>query len=96
MEIKKSALGGKLLLAAGIAAVIAVMVVFWLWSQKPDYRVLFSNYSDKDGGAIVAALEQLNVPFKFSEGGTAILVPADQVHEIRLKLASQGLPKVEM
>jgi flagellar M-ring protein FliF len=88
-----SQLGNKLLLLAGMAAVIAVMAVFWLWSQQPDYRVLFSNYSDKDGGAIVAALEKMNVPYKFSDSGTAILVPASQVHQARLKLASDGLPK---
>jgi flagellar M-ring protein FliF len=35
----------------------------------------------------------MNVPYKFAEGGTAILVPANQVYEARLKLASQGLPK---
>lgn len=86
-------LGQKLLLVAGIAAVVAVMVVFWLWSQKPDYRVLFSNFADKDGGAIVAELDKLNIPYKFSEGGSAIMIPADQVHQVRLKLAAQGLPK---
>lgn len=86
-------LGQKLLLVAGIAAVVAVMVVFWLWSQKPDYRVLFSNFADKDGGAIVAELDKLNIPYQFAEGGNAILVPADQVHQVRLKLAAQGLPK---
>ncbi|MFZ3088554.1 MAG: flagellar basal-body MS-ring/collar protein FliF [Methylotenera sp.] len=86
-------MGNKLLLVVGMAAVIAVMVVFWLWSQQPDYRVLFSNYSDKDGGAIVAALEKMNVPYKFSDSGSAILVPAAQVHQARLKLASDGLPK---
>lgn len=86
-------MGNKLLLVAGIAAVVAVMVVFWLWSQQPDYRVLFSNYSDKDGGAIVAALEKLNVPYKFSDSGMAIMVPAAQVHQVRLKLAADGLPK---
>jgi flagellar M-ring protein FliF len=88
-----SQMGNKLLLVAGAAAVIAVMAVFWLWSQQPDYRVLFSNYTDKDGGAIVAALEKMNVPYKFSDSGTAILVPAAQVHQARLKLASDGLPK---
>jgi len=88
-----SQLGNKLVLVVAAAAVIAVMVVFWLWSQQPDYRVLFSNYSDKDGGAIVAALEKMNVPYKFSDSGTAILVPASQVHQARLKLASDGLPK---
>jgi flagellar M-ring protein FliF len=86
-------LGQKLMLVAGIAAVVAVMVVFWLWSQKPDYRVLFSNFADKDGGAIVAELDKLNIPYKFSEGGSAIMIPADQVHQVRLKLAAQGLPK---
>ncbi|TXI46848.1 flagellar basal-body MS-ring/collar protein FliF [Methylophilus sp.] len=86
-------LGQKLLLVAGIAAIVAVMVVFWLWSQQPDYRVLFSNFADKDGGAIVAELDKLSVPYKFAEGGGAILVPADQVHQVRLKLAAQGLPK---
>ena len=88
-----SQLGNKLMLVVAAAAVIAVMVVFWLWSQQPDYRVLFSNYADKDGGAIVAALEKMNVPYKFSDSGTAILVPASQVHQARLKLAADGLPK---
>lgn len=86
-------IGSKLFLLAGMAAVIAVMVVFWLWSQQPDYRVLYSNFADKDGGAIVAALDKMNVPYKLSETGTAILVPAAEVHQARLKLASEGLPK---
>ena len=59
----------KILLALGIAGVITVMVVFWLWSQEPKYQVLFSNYSDKDGGAIVASLEQMNIPYKVSSRG---------------------------
>lgn len=85
--------GRKFLLMLGVAAVIAIMSGVWMWSQQPDYRVLFSNYNDRDGGAIVASLQQMNVPYKFAEGGGAILVPADQVHDARLKLASQGLPK---
>lgn len=87
------ALTQKITLALAIAAVIAVMTGFWLWSQKPEYRVLFSNFNDKDGGAIVAALEQMNVPYQFSAGGSAILVPDEHVHQSRLKIASLGLPK---
>jgi flagellar M-ring protein FliF len=83
----------KVLLSAAIAMVIAMMVVFWIWSQGPTYKVVFSNFNDKDGGAIVAALEQQNIPFKLAEGGASILVPADIVHQTRLKLASLGLPK---
>jgi len=83
----------KLTLAVGIAALIAIIVTATIWGTQPDYRVLFSNISDKDGGAIVAQLSQMNVPYRYSEGGGALLVPADKVHEARLKLASQGLPR---
>lgn len=89
----QSAAGRNLVLMVGAAMVIAVMAGVWMWSQQPDYRVLFSNFSDRDGGAIVASLQQLNIPYKYAEGGGAILVPAAQVHDARLKLASQGLPK---
>ena len=75
------------------AITLAVMVGVWMWSKQPDYRVLFSNFNDRDGGAIVASLQAQNVPYKYSDGGTAILVPAEQVHDARLKLAAQGLPK---
>ena len=81
------------MLSIGAALTIAIMVGIWMWSQAPDYRVLFSNFNDRDGGTIVASLQQLNVPYKYSDGGSAILVPANQVHDVRLKLAAQGLPK---
>jgi len=76
----------------GAAGLIAVVAAAWLWSTAPNYGILFTNVSDRDGGAILAQLTQMNIPYKNSDGGT-ILVPADKVHEARLKLASQGLPK---
>ncbi len=89
----QSPLGRNVMIGGGVAIVLAVMVAVVLWSQAPEYRVLFSNYSDRDGGAITAALDQMGVKYKFSDGGTAILVEESQVHDIRLKLAAQGLPK---
>lgn len=80
-------------LMVAAAATIALVVGLWIWGSTPEYRVLFSNLSDRDGGAIIEALQQQNIPYKFSEGGGALLVPANQVHEVRLRLASQGLPK---
>ncbi len=82
-----------IVLMIGLAAVTAIGIGTWLWSSTPDYRVLYSNLADRDGGAVVAALSQMNVPYKIAEGGGAILVPGAQVHETRLRLASQGLPK---
>lgn len=86
-------MGRNFLRAAGAAAVVAILLGLWLWNKPPEYGVLFSNFTDRDGGAITAELDKLNVKHKFSDNGTAILVPTDQVHDIRLKLAAQGLPK---
>jgi flagellar M-ring protein FliF len=89
----QSPVGRNLLLSLGLAAAVSVIVAVWMWTQQPDYKVLFSNFSDRDGGAIVASLQQLNIPYKFADGGGAILVPSNQVYDARLKLAAQGLPK---
>lgn len=83
----------KLSLGLGIAALAATVLAMTLWSSQGDYKVLYANLSDKDGGAIIAQLSQMNVPYKHAEGGAAILVPAAQVHDLRLKLATAGLPK---
>lgn len=80
------------LIIAGAAA-ISIIVALLLWFRSPDYRVLLSNLSAKDGGDIVGQLTQMNVPYQIADNGSAILVPADKVHELRLKLAQSGLPK---
>lgn len=78
---------------AAVALAIALIVAAWLWTREPPYGVLFANLTDQDAGQIVTQLQQQNIPYKYSEGGGAILVPMSQVHDVRLKLASQGLPK---
>jgi len=78
---------------AALAMLASIAVAWWMYSQTPDFQVLYSNLSDRDGGSVVGALTQMNIPYKVAEGGGAILVPGGQVHETRLKLASQGLPK---
>ncbi|MEQ4673479.1 flagellar basal-body MS-ring/collar protein FliF [Providencia vermicola] len=83
----------KIPLMIAAAAAIAIIVALLLWLRSPDYRVLLSNLSAKDGGDIVGQLTQMNVPYQIADNGSAILVPADKVHELRLKLAQSGLPK---
>lgn len=82
----------KFMLGGGVAVLLALIVAMVMWSQQADYKILFANLSDKDGGAILAQLQQMNVPYKHVDGGS-IMVPADKVHDVRLKLASAGLPK---
>lgn len=83
----------KLLLVICAAAALSVVIALMFWAKEPSYRVLFSNISDEDGGAIVAQLTQMNVPYRIDTPGGVIMVPEGQVHEARMKLAQQGLPK---
>src|SRR5690625_2589902 len=75
------------------AALMAIMVVILLWSRTPAYGVLFSQIEDRDGGAIIAALEQMNVPYQLKDQGSAIYVPKGDVYKTRMNLAAQGLPR---
>lgn len=81
-----------LLLIAG-AALIAIVVALLMWARAPEYRVLYSNLTEADGGRIISELDGRGVPYRFSAGGTALLVPSDSVHSLRLQLAEQGLPR---
>jgi len=83
----------KVLLGVALAAIIALVVGAVIWSRTPTYRVLFANVDGRDGGAILAQLSQLNVPYRMGDGGNSILVPEEVVYDTRLKLAAQGLPK---
>ena len=84
----------RLFMGLGFAGlVLALGVVFSAGRSNQDYRVLFANVNEGDGAAIITALQQMNVPYQFTEGGGAITVPQALVYETRLKLAGQGLPK---
>lgn len=83
----------KMVLVICVAAAISVIIALVFWAKEPGYKVLFSNISDEDGGAIVAQLTQMNIPYRIDTPGGVIKVPEAQVHEVRMKLAQEGLPK---
>ncbi len=83
----------KLAAAVALGLAIALVVGVLMWNRGPDYGVLFSNLEERDGGQIIAALQQQNVPYRMSSDGRSILVSQDQVHDVRLRLAAEGLPK---
>ncbi|MBK9443370.1 MAG: flagellar M-ring protein FliF [Comamonadaceae bacterium] len=83
----------KMRLGVGVILFLAIGIIGLIMGRQAEWRVLYANLPDKDGGAIVAQLSQMNVPYQYASGGGAILVPANMVYDTRLKLASQGLPK---
>jgi flagellar M-ring protein FliF len=76
----------------GVAALVAVLALMFTSARDADYRVLLPNLSEKDGGQVIDRLVQMNVPYRFAEGGSSIMVPSSRVHELRMKLAAAGLP----
>jgi len=83
-----------------LAALIALLVVaavgfgtLIFWNTRPDFQVLFSNLSTEDAGDMVQKLKEKKIPYELSYGGTAVLVPREQVYDLRLAMATEGLPK---
>jgi flagellar M-ring protein FliF len=74
-----------------VAATLAGFIFLAFWTGSPDYQLLYSNLSPEDGGAIIGALKERKIPYKTS--GNAIMIPSEQIHEVRLDLASSGLPR---
>jgi flagellar M-ring protein FliF len=79
-------------LMLGLALSVAIGVAVVLWSQTPSYGLLFSEVSEKDAAEILEVLDAQGIKYKVETGSGAIMVPADKVHELKLKLAAQGLP----
>ena len=80
-------------LMIGLAASVALGFYVVLWSQTPDYSMLYAGMSDADAAQVAESLEQTGIPYRIERGSGAITVPVDQVHEARLQLASRGLPR---
>ncbi len=80
------------ILAAVIATVVGILIMVYV-AGNIEYRVLFSNLGTEDAGAIVAKLKEKKIPYQLSDSGNSVLVPADKVSELRLELASSGLPQ---
>ncbi len=65
------------------------------WARKPDFALLYGELGPKESGEIVDVLKEENIPFQIRGNGSAIAVPSEKVHEMRLKLAGKGLPREE-
>jgi len=85
----------KVQLLVALAAALAFIIIVIIWSIEPNYKLLFGKLSEQSSGEIAQFLKQQNIPYKLDENSGEILVPADQVHEIRLHLATEGLPNAD-
>jgi flagellar M-ring protein FliF len=90
--LSKFSINQRMIVLVALAGSIAGLITIALWTQQPDMQVLFTNLNPEDAGGIVDKLKETKVPYETTGGGNTVLVPSAQVHELRLQLATQGLP----
>jgi flagellar M-ring protein FliF len=82
-------------LAVTGSAVLAGMIALIAWSQRPQMQLLYGRLSPKDISAVMASIQEQGVKSELGANGTAVYVPSDQVHRIRMALAAKGIPSGE-
>jgi flagellar M-ring protein FliF len=91
--VRRLTLSQKLLLGGtALAAIVAIIVLVTL-VNKPTYGTLFSNLGEQDASKIVEKLKEKQIPYTLEDGGKTILVPRQQIYDLRLSLAGEGLPQ---
>jgi len=94
MEVLRNIpLGKKISFAITVCLLIGGFVALMLWTNQPSYQILFANLETSDAAHIVDKLREKRIPFKLQDGGRTILVPDDKVYNLRLEMATQGLPR---
>ncbi len=78
-----------LVIGATLIGVIALVV----WTNQPEYGVLYSNLSEEDAAAVVLKLKEMKIPYRLGGGGHSILIPSGEIYDTRLQLATSGLPQ---
>lgn len=76
-----------------LAAAVAVAVVAFLWAQTPSYQMLYGDLDDREAGRVAQSLEEADIDYRTDDRTGAIQVPRAQLHEARMHLASEGLPR---
>jgi flagellar M-ring protein FliF len=91
--LKSLPLARKMTLLFIVLLLVAGFVTMFMWANQVDYQVLFRGLGPEDAGAVIAELKERNIPYQIQGNGTVVLVPAKQVHDLRLSFAADGLPK---
>jgi flagellar M-ring protein FliF len=83
----------RLMVGAVSLLVLGGLSLFVKWDKERDFKPLYSELSQEDAGAIVAKLREAGIDYRLSESDTTVLVPSKNVAELRLQMATAGIPK---
>ena len=88
---EKSTLAQRVLYIGMIASVVIVFLILLFLVNKTEYKVLYSNLYSEDAAQVVEILKKQKIDYKLVDGGRTILVPAEQVYNLRLSVAAEGV-----
>ncbi|MDX8395090.1 MAG: flagellar basal-body MS-ring/collar protein FliF, partial [Mariprofundaceae bacterium] len=80
----------KIMLFTAASLMLAGFISLVLWSSEKPYRSVYAGMAEKDAASVVELLQKEHIPYRLEGGGT-VMVPEDQVYQVRLKLAGQGV-----
>jgi flagellar M-ring protein FliF len=91
--IAKLSMRQRLTIGVVAAVVLGGLLMFSRWSKERDFKPIFSNLPAEEAGQVVTRIKESGIEYRLGEGGKSILVPSNRIAELRLHLASEGLPK---
>ena len=84
---------GKRIAVASIAiGTLLGIVLLVVWSNQIEYQPLYYNMNQEDAGLVVEELKAQKIPYRLTGDGKTVMVPAGRVYDLRLDLASRGMP----
>ncbi|MCX8044271.1 MAG: flagellar basal-body MS-ring/collar protein FliF [Desulfobacterota bacterium] len=83
----------RILLLIAVLLTIVCLIGLIVWANRIDYKTLYTGLSAEDAGAVITRLRDKKVPYRVANDGSSILVPSSKVYELRMELASEGLPQ---
>lgn len=92
---KELGLNQRVSLVVAAVGVVGALTALTLWSQRPDFQLLYGRMSEKDAATIISSLQAQGIPHRVSTGGGSVYVPSEHVHRLRMDLAAKGLPSGE-
>ncbi|MGA6926524.1 MAG: flagellar basal-body MS-ring/collar protein FliF, partial [Desulfosarcina sp.] len=93
LAVRGLSTGKLVVMAILVGGTVAGLTYLLTWSEPGDLQPLYSNLAPEDAAEIVAALKEKQIPYQLTMDGSGVRIPYEKIHEIRLELASQGLPR---
>jgi len=80
------------LLIAIVLTFVIAGVLLTQWARRPDMQILYSRLVPEDAAKVTDKISEKGIAYELRSGGTTICVPRENVTQLRLDMAKEGLP----